>query len=254
MKVIVNTELERLQMKAREAMRFMENHPAIASGVHGFHGSLFFSIETVCKNGYSEHAGKSGITVWRNSKLASRFKKEFEEELKDYTKEQIRNMDPYISITAPYEKVFGYSWKFDHVEYWGEITFSVFKGSPKRKDAYDRTRWTPCAGVETGGRSFEEMIINLADGFRKAYGNFKSDDFITKEEKEHNKGLSPFFTKPIKDKKLKKKYGDCCEMVSNKKYIHINEAEINLRWQKWFAKTPGGKKWLSTLDRSARAK
>jgi hypothetical protein len=237
-KVKVNTDFERLQLKAREALNFLECHPAMNDNIWPV--IPWFSIQTVCKRGYCESA-KRGVRVYRDSKDAPRFKKEFDEELKEFNEAEIKQQGALISIDVPYKKLFGEEWKFDHVEYWGELTFYMFSGKPTGKRWFDRANWQGYCGVEAGGRTFEEMIVKITEKFKKAYGDFDKQDFLTKEEKENNKNKSPFDFKPFVKDGIR-----YSRMLSNKEYKHVNDAELNLRWQKWFKTTENYKKnWAS---------
>ena len=233
MKVKVNTDFERLQLKARDALNFLEVHPAMNGIFTDVMSSLWFSIQTVCKRGYCEQA-RNAVRVYKNSKDAHRFKAEFEKELKDYNEEELKTQGPFVSIDVSYKKLFGEDWKFDHVEYWGELSFYMFQGKPTEKKNIDTKNWQTYCGVEAGGRTFEEMIVNITKKFKQAFGNFARDDFLTKKEKDNNKGKMPWHFKPYKRKGSTVRYS---RMVRNRDYMHINDAELNLRWQKWYKTT-----------------
>ena len=141
-----------------------------------------------------------------------------------------------ISIEVPYQEMFGEDWKFDHVEYWGELCFYQFDGKPTIKNWMDYKKWQRCSGVEASGRTFEEMVVSITKKFKKTFGNFTGDDFLTSKEKENHKKEHPFHRRKIKGRP------QYTRLIRNKKYKQVNEAEINLRWLKWFLKTDYGKK------------
>ena len=237
-KVKVNTDFERLQLKARDALNFLEGHPAMSCIVIDVMSSLWFSIQTVCKRGYSDYACKS-VKVYKNSKEASRFKDRFDKELKNYNEEELKTQGPFVSIDVSYKELFGEEWAFDHVEYWGELSFYMFKGNPTDKNNIERKNWQSYCGVEAGGRTFEEMIVKITEKFKEAFGKFDKYDFLTKEENENNKDKEPFIFKQVKREGSSLKYST---MVRNRKYKHVNDAGLNLRWQKWYKTTKHYKK------------
>lgn len=223
MKVKVNTEFERLQLKARDAINFMDSHPAIQNNYFCLQQLLWFSIQTVCKHGYSEHAAKT-ITIFNKGKDAIRFKKQFADEI---AKEDdcLKETPSLVSIEVPYTEYFGEPWEFDHVEYWGELSICICDDKIKSKDKKDR--WQLWQGVQSSGRTYEELMINLAKLLKKDYGNFNSESFKTEEEKKNNKEVEAFLFEDIKGKK------SYVKMLPNPDYIHVSDEEKNLRWQKW---------------------
>jgi hypothetical protein len=232
-KIKVHTDFERLQLKARDAIDFLNGHPALISAVIDVRSALWFSIQTVCKRGYCESA-RDNLQIYKNSKHALRFKDQFEKELKNYSAEDLKRSNSFISIDVTYKELFGEDWKFDHVAYWGELSFYMFTGRPTRKNNIDLKNWQSYAGVEASGRTYEEMVINIAQKFKKAFGNFRSDDFLTQKEKENNRIKEPFHFKTYK-----KIYS---RIIHNRDYIHVNDAKLNLRWQTWYRKTAHYKK------------
>lgn len=227
MKVKVNTDFERLQLKARDALNFMEDHPAINNSYSGgAQHSIWFGIETVCKRGYSQEAIR-GVSVYNKGENAKRFKKQFEIERKE--DEEFYNKYPSLMrIDVPYEELFGEPWKFDHVEYWGELTLHIFNFKSKEKKESDK--WINWCGPHASGKTYEEMIINLAKELKKTCGNFGYDSFMTPDELKNNKEQECFFFKPVPDND---EYKGMSELVSNPKFIRVTEAEKNIRWQNW---------------------
>ena len=242
-KIKVNTDFERLQLKARDALNFLERHPAMNGILSTPTSAIWFSIQTVCKRGYSEDA-RNSVSVYRKSKDAARFKDRFEKEMEDYNAEELKRWGSLISIDVSYKELFGEDWAFDHIEYWGELSFYMFQGRPTKKNNVDQKNWQACAGVEIGGRTYEEMVIKVVKEFKKNFGNFDKEDFLTKEEKENNKRKMPFHFKPFKKEGSSLKYST---MVYDKDYMHVNDAELNLRWQKWYKTTDHYRKnWAKT--------
>jgi len=230
-------ELEKLQIKASDAICFLEEHPAIGPMFDVFQ-ALRFSINPVCKRSYLECA-KSGVTIRLSSKHAKRFKKEFEKELKEYTEEELKTCKPLVSIKVPYKDLFGEEWKFDHIEYWADMVFYKFEG--KKEEYMDQKKWTAIEAIRCipASRTFEEMIVKVARQFKKIYGDFDCDDFLTKREKQNHKKEMAML---LVDKATTPAGNKISHMISNPKYIKVTYGEINQRWFKWFKTTDYYKK------------
>jgi hypothetical protein len=227
-----------LQLKARDALWFLECHPASGEDVFNL---ISFSIQKVCKRGYDEIA-KRGVQIRQSSKFAKRYKDELKKEVDEFIKEHPKAFEcekHFISIDVPYKELFGEEWKFDRTEYWGNVSFKVFMGSLKEKNAWmKQENWTSFEGFPAYTRTFEEMIIEFAKQFKKNLGDFCSEDFLTKTEKENHKKERVFV------------FAGERSMKSNKKYIHVDRAELNRRWLKWFLKTEYCKKnWNDTFEK-----
>ena len=225
MKVKVNTDFERLQLKCRDAYYFIDAHPAINVMMFGVQQSIWHSIQTVCKRAYSEDAIR-GVSVYNTGKNAKRFKKQFELERKE--DEDFYDKYPsLIKIEVPYEELYGEPWKFDHIEYWGELTYHIYDTNSTAKE---KDRWLPWSGCSASGRTYEEMIINLAKALKKNCGNFGYDSFMTDKELKNNKEHLCFFLEPIEDTKA---YKYMTELIHNPKFITVTDAQKNIRWQEW---------------------
>lgn len=230
------TKFEKLQIRAQKAIDFLSEHPAITP-VFDMFQALKFSINPVCKRGYLENS-KSGITIYFSSKYARRFKKEFEEEFKTYTEKELNDSKPLVSIEVPYKKLFGEEWKFDHIEYWAEMTFFKFIGNLYT----NQLNWEPFQALKVirATRTFEEMIIKVERQFKKLYGDFSCEDFLTKKEvKNHKKELAMITV-------VENKNGiRISKLISNPKYLKVDFGEFNQRWWKWFEKQKASKEFHS---------
>jgi len=230
--------LEKKQIKARNGIWFLQSHPALREWNNFL---IDFTIETTCKRGHTQFA-KKDVQIFSSSKYAEKFRKEFEREYKKYSEEELKTQKALISISVPYKKLFGEEWKFEHIEYWSDLCFFVAMSTDITKDL-EPSNWQNCSGVETSGRTFEDMIINTTKKFKKIFGNFSSDDFLTKKEKQNHKEQMPFLFKKIKENPK------TSTMVKNKKYIPVSKGELNRRWLKWFMKTEYYKKhWEGSFD------
>jgi len=229
--------LDDLHIKARDMIWFLESHPALGGDIHGLFSLLQVQIEKVDKRGRIEpHKGLEDI-YWTRE-IYKKFKTEFDAVFKDCAPDELKRK-PLISIQVPYERVYGGKWAFDHIEYWGELSITAFMGKDF-KHGHDMKNWQYLAGIETGGRSFQEMIVNIGTQFKKVHGDFSGQDFLTPQEMKNNKNEEIFFFKDIPNTN----HG---EMIRNPKYIHVSSAELNRRWWKWFSKTPQCKKqWGDT--------
>lgn len=221
--------------KMNKAKDFLERHPALGGGsVFTIHDNLWYCAQGVCKRGYSKlRDGMFEISYTKEN--YKKYKGLFDIEFKEDPEHKV-----FARVSVPYEKHFGEPWKFDHIEYWGELGFVMFLGKNFKK-YFDPKTWDRCAGIETSGRSFEELVINAAKEFKKVFGNFSDEDFLTEKEKENHKKEHPIFFVKCKEP------SNCSQMKHNRKYISVTDAELNRRWLKWFAKTPYAKKnWKST--------
>lgn len=231
MKVKVNTDLERLQLKAHEAFKFMEGHPAIDNVYSSLFECLFYSVNAVCKRGYSNDVVKSGVSVYNKGENAKRFKERFDKELKEYGDDDnglYIKCPSLVNIIVPYTELFGEPWKFDHVEYWGELTLKIY--NKESKEEHKPWRWVNWSGPNASGRTYEEMVINMAKALKKGYGNFGYYSFMSPKEIQNNKDERPFFFKDSTD------FKGCSEMINNPKYISVTNEEKNIRWQEWMKK------------------
>lgn len=226
----------------QKAIWFLRMHPAFGGHYFDIENLLTYSIQEVCKHGYCDMS-KENIRLRKSPDNYKRYKKEFDEEMKNYTPEELELQGPFVSIDVPYERIYGEPWTFSHVEYWGDLCFMMYQGpiNASNNDKYQPEHWQRCEGVSASANSFEDLVIKLADRFRHLFGNFTDQDFLTDNEKKNHKQEEPFFFKPVKDKKIR-----CSTMVRNKNFMRVTPAEINRRWQNWFLKTPYGKKnWSS---------
>jgi hypothetical protein len=227
--------LDSLHLQAQDFLNLLESHPALGSPIFDFFSLFHLSINLVCKRGYIE--SPMGIRVYWNKENYKKFKKEFDQEFKHYSKKELK-LKNLVSIDVPYEKLFGEKWAPDHIEYWGGISFVAFMGN-NFKDEIDLTKWQRLSGLETSGESFQDLIVKIGGKFKKIYGDFSSNDFYTDREKKNNRGEKMFL--------CKEKTPTGTVMHRNPKYIHLSAGEINRRWWRWFSKTAYCKKnWNQT--------
>ena len=240
--VKARSEADKRHIKARDALYFLDNHPAMGMVARNL---LWFDIMEVNHRGHAE-PWKGKWKAHYTPANYKRFKKEFDKEFEELA-EDSKNESPemqeihkkFASVEVPYKDLFGEDWVYSHVEYWGELTFTVWNG---KKSDYDPKNWENRQGVDAVGHSYEEMVINVVAAFKKRFGNFDGESFLTKVEKENHKKEYPFLTRNIKDKPGYKR------MLHNRKYMHVGPGELNRRWEKWFMKTPYGKKNWGTIS------
>lgn len=213
--------------KAEKARCFLEGHPATGGSMFDLHRHLEYSAQEVCKRGYSRIVTKDGVPVYYTLRNYRRYKDRFDEVIKEGEPRD------FSKIEVPYSEHFREPWIFHRVVYWSEMGFVMFKGGDF-KNNFKQECWESCCGVEAKGNNFEEMIINTAHAFKKVFGDFSKEDFLTTKEKLNlNRYLSLNLLKGLK----------------SRKYPYITAAEINHRWLKWFAKTPYAQKnWKDTIN------
>jgi len=230
---------------ARKAIEFLQEHPAMEPDNLLGRG-LCFSIQDVCKRGYDRIVARSGVDIYSSSKNAHLFKDEFEKKFKriekDYKKDPklLRAQKRFTKISVPYKKLFGEPWKYDRTEYWGDMSFFVYHGNPKKwmKDRNPYIWQAYSAHLEPAALSFEELVIKLAKEFKKRFGNFKREDFLTPEEKKNHRTVRSFNF-------IKKKGKMFSTLKWNPKYMNVPDSELNHRWCEWFISqsTYGKKTW-----------
>jgi len=226
-------EYSKLIDKANAARDFLDQHPACGGHLFSLNSHLWYSAQEVCKRGFSVAA--KIMTIYYTPKDYKRYKTLFDTECK----ESEEKLSALTRIDVPYKEYFGEPWAFDHIEYWSEMGFVIFKGKDPNK-SFDRKDWENFCGITASGRSFEEMVINTAKNFKRAYGNFSREDFLTVQEKKNQKNRVDRLCKGIKKGSFK--------AYVQKGYPRVSDAEISLRWAKWYAKTPHGlKNWKDTL-------
>ena len=216
----------------------LDSHPALPSTIITIPDSIWYSLQEVCKNGYSDYVKQEGIAVWYNPKNYTKYKTLFDAEFKKYDVEDKR----FTKINIPYKDYFGVPWEFDRCEYWGETCFYIFRGTDYSK-WFDRAQWDSYSGPECSASSYEELVIKLGKLFLKNFGNKKDDDFLTVKEIANHKKYNAF----IMDRETSDKKGHYLD--PNPKYIKVNQAELNHRWLKEYFHTEHCQKnWKSTVE------
>jgi hypothetical protein len=219
-------KIENKALKARDMLSKLRDHPALNSPFDSFASLFYFDIVEVCKRGRLE----GDVYVWYSEENYEKYKEYFDMEFKEYTENELKVERDLIRIEVPYEEYFGDIWEFNKTEYWGEISFITFVGKVGEEN-YIYSDWERCQGIEVSGDSFEDLITNLGDKFFEYFGYFEEDFFLTKEEKENHKNVTPFNLEG--------------SSILNKDYIFVKDSEINSRWFKRFLCTDYGKKYRS---------
>lgn len=250
-------EFETKALKAKKAKEFLDFHPALSASPFGeMSREMVWGIEPVCRRGEWE-SSKGYMSVRRGDKSRGweRFKDEFDKEEKELYdtydsktekgKKDIEIQKRFLHLNKTYEEIYGEKWKFDHVIYWYEMSFSVFKGKIGSKDWMDFKCWDRYDGLHGEKGSFEDMLIDMASRARKIYGNFKIYDkaLLSEKEIENHKKEECFFFVPCK------KHKGYTEMKDNKKYFDVHNDLYNLRWLRWFIDTEYCKKnWKNEFE------
>lgn len=219
-------ELEKKSLQAKKAKEFIDNHPALVSPYGEASQNLVWGIESACKRGEWE-SSKGMLSIRKGDKLRNweRFKDDFEKEEKEIDdengdKKDIAIQKQFLSINKTYEEVYGEKWKFDHVVYFGEVSFFTFSGKIGTKDWMDFKFWNRYEGVHSWQqRTLEDMLIDIEKKVKKAFGNFTmyNNNLMSLKEIENHKGYNT--------------------MKFNKKYFEVNNDLYNLRWLRHFVDT-----------------
>jgi hypothetical protein len=218
--------------KAYIARSFLENHPATGGSVFDLHSHLWYSAQEVCKRGFCRVVKTDGVTLYYTPENYSKYKTEFDKVFKEGEKKE------FAKIDVPYEHYYGEPWIFDHISYWSEMNFVVYKGTDY-KNYFKQDNWEKFSGISANGRCFEEMVINTANKYRITFGDFSKEDFLTTKEKKNHEKHCIFKSVVLHGKHEKL---SLTGLVSNEKHIHVTSAEISHRWARWYAKTPHGQK------------
>ncbi len=217
-----------ISYKAFKALQFLNNHPAFINISSDFFSNQSFCISAFCKNREDE-GSKNCVVINKGDPGWQKFKSKFKDE------------ETYIYAT--YKEKYGYPWKFDHVEYFIETDFFVFRGDPNKKnDEYNFKKYHRYHGFCTWGKSFEDAVLKCKRKVVSVFGNFCTFKMLTDEEKENHKKEEVFFFSQTDA-------NGYCNLITNKNYIHVPDCLINLRWLKWFSKTPYCiKNWGNEFD------
>lgn len=221
------------QIKAKEAISFLQSHPALALEYgDSLSNGLWYMMSICCKHGHSEPVGAHGVRIYNDNPNWSLYS--------DLLTEEEKNDPLNNSVDVPYERVYGELWAPDHIEFWYEITFFVFEGDPYAiKDLYDPKKWGRYGGPEGGANSFEEMVIKAAEEVKKAYGDFNTyESFHTADEKENNEKED--ILTPIESEKPGLK-----SFIFNDNYLRTYPSLINTRWLEWYMGTEHSEGWKS---------
>lgn len=227
------TPRDKRHIQASNVISFLNGHPALNCMALS---QLYFDIVKVNHRGHS-NPGRYGWSVHYTPANYKKFKAHFDKEFKEYPEDE----KGLATIHRPYKEVFGEPWIYSHVEYWGELNILMYDG---KSPEHDRNSWQSCQGVETGGKSYEEMVINIGAKFKKIFGAFQFDDFLTPKEKANHKKEQALIFVDTTDKR------GYSTMEHNPAYISVGPGELNHRWLKWFSKTPYGKEnWGSSVKK-----
>ena len=224
------------RLDASIALSFLREHPAFCNqGGDSICNGLWFMMMPCCKHGISEDAGKRGITVYQGDVNFSKFNDLLVEQ---WDEADLSHPSDILHVEVPYERMYGEPWSYDHMEYWYELTFFVFRGDPwDKEESWKMENYGRYGGVDGGGNSFEEMLINAASEVKKIFGDYQMyHSFYTEDELINQKTVEPMFSVPCVDRV------GYSQIIFNDKYVHVNDGLINLRWLKWFMGTEYAKK------------
>jgi len=223
--------------RASEMLWFLNDHPGIISPIYGsFMADCSFYMSPVSKEGCDK---LSPIVLERGDARFEEFAHLLEFEEKDLP-------DAYVYVS--YSDFYGKPWECDHVNYGCEVDFFAFYGTPKDAVASDRdyTKWNRYHGFNMCRTSFEDMLVSAANEVRRIFGPFDSNSFLTEEEMQNHKKVSPI---------LFELAGDGSRTLGhNEEYIPVSAGMLNRRWLKWFWTTEWCQQnWKGTGEMQALA-
>ena len=235
MKIITNNQPEQKKLDAIEAWEFLSNHPAVNPGIfsNSVCDGLSYGMLAVCKNGFTDSVAEHGVQVYMDDPIwGEKYRTELEKEWAKYdiTSDEEKQ---FTSVDIPYRELFGEPWKFDHVCFWWEMTFFVYEGDPYNlMETLDYKKWNRHAGgMSHRGehpKSFEEMIIEIAEHVKKEFGSFDLwEDFYTPQEIVNHELEVPWFSG-------EKTTQNTIPIIFNDKRVDVTHGLINLRWLKWY--------------------
>lgn len=212
----------------KDALLFLENHPALNNEMINAVQDIEWSVVPVCKNGVTKNyhgQNPEYITVIFSEIDDNKQYKKYYSDNVHFTDSNEENM-----IEVPYKTVYGYEWAFKKMQYSGHC--SIFKYN----ESYHY--WERMQGEDTCKHdTFEDMIIGLAEKVKKAFGNFNREDFLTPAEKINHDTNEPFNISPDMIVSPGGSEIKGYKMTPNVDYIDVNEKEYNRRWWDWFRQT-----------------
>ena len=236
---------QKLSKQVQEARDFLSNHPGVCYDGWFEKTNMIWWLTDKCKNGhykdYYQKPENVEVRLYKDDKDFEKFWEKYKDEDDDIDEE-------FISIYVPYNEIYGYSWKYDHTEYVADYSFykynkdeqyikylktsrEVDDKTAEKTASYMNTCWNAFQGGYVYASSFEELIIKLAEDVRERFGDFCCEDLLTTEEKQNHEDQWLMKFKDLDDG------SGCSEMITNDKYIRLEQKDYNLRWWEWFVKT-----------------
>lgn len=214
--------------KFEDAVEFLENHPALNSESYTFFSSnIAWHVSQQCKNKVEKEkfisAEKVHVIVCDGDKNFDFFKKKYGDK------------DDTDHVYVPYRDIYGCEWEYKKHVYYGSYHLFKYNKEYHFKNCPELTypKWNAFDRYDAGSQyaeCFEEMIIEIADAVKEKFGDVKYDDFYTEAERENHKTHDPFWFKDVGN--------GMSEMMDNKDYIRVTDAQLNIRWwDEWFKKT-----------------
>ena len=280
--------------KYREAVNFLNDHPAVNTHSGSFFSQLTFWTNQICRNGivkddFCKDDKKVMVSFFYGSEGFNKYKDEYFDR-----EEREGELQIFDHVDVPYSVVYGYDWKLDKYQYAGDcclfrfnknclenyicikafkdcslgeefsgIRLNMLKSQITEQELKDnfigvvkdiredghwlrgREFYRAYQGIYVESDTWEEMVIDMAEKVKKNYGNFSYMDFYTDEEKENNAKEDVAFFEKIEDDE----HEGMSKMIFNEKFIHVSDAELNLRWWEWYKTTEHYEKnWKETIE------
>lgn len=215
------------------AIEYLTNHPAFNSDIGwGLDYPFTWYTLMLCKNGHAKYVNEKienlSIKVYK-ADGEEIFKKFWDKRDNPELDDNIETDDEYY---IKYYLYYGYNWEYYETKFFGELTFLKYKqSSDKEAKRIPYLNWEAYHGVDADGDTFEEMVINLSNKAKEAFGNFKREDFYTPEEIKNHEDEEIFFFENYEDR------NDLFKMIPNPKYNAVEDSTVNDRWWVWYKTT-----------------
>jgi hypothetical protein len=176
--------------------------------------------------------------------------------LRKYSVKELKEETTFPTINISYEERFDEPWKYDHIEYWWELSFVVFQGNLNRKsyDYSEPKKWDSYGFEQSGATTWEQCLVDMAAKVKEHLGDFSEyKDFVNDFEKKNHKENPLISRKPKKLVKGKNLKGYVSVNFNDEKYWRVHTGITNRRWLQWFVTTDYCKKhWEGMFDDMAK--
>ena len=149
-----NEKRNATMVEASRCLSRLDVHPALTcTGILGFlEGNACPRVIQECRHNVAGDAEDDNtIDMWPGDERYEEFKSEFLEP------SRLDDMFDPLSITVPYERVFGEPWKLHHCLWAADFTVFRYKGKPGQSRMPTIRDYESYDGGSAEGRTFEEI-------------------------------------------------------------------------------------------------